>query len=51
MVDNVPMPKPRTALAAMAAVWLALSALSAQTPQPATPSVTEGDFIVRNYTF
>lgn len=51
MVDNVPMPKPRTALAAMAAVWLALSALSAQTPQPATPPVTEGDFIVRNYTF
>ncbi len=51
MVDNVPMPKPRTALAAMAAVWLALSALSAQTPQPATPPVTEGDFIVRNFTF
>ncbi len=51
MVDNVLMPKLRLALAAVAATWLALAALSAQTPQPATPPVTEGDFIVRNYTF
>lgn len=45
------MPTPRTALAATAIVWLAFAALSAQTPQPVTPPVTEGDFIVRNYTF
>jgi len=57
MVDNVPMLKPRTAFVTAATVWLALVTLSAhslqspQSPQPATPPVTEGDFIVRNYTF
>lgn len=51
MVDNVCMLKPRPAFAAAATVWLALATLSGQTPQPQTPPVTEGDFIVRNYTF
>jgi homoserine O-acetyltransferase len=51
MVDNVRMPKLKPAFATAATVWLALVTLSAQAPQPATPPVTEGDFIVRNYTF
>jgi homoserine O-acetyltransferase len=43
---------PRLPLALAAAGVMLASALSAQAPaQPATPPVTEGDFIVRNHTF
>jgi homoserine O-acetyltransferase len=51
MVDNVPMLKPRLALVAVAALCLALTTLTAQTPQPTTPPVTEGDFKRRAFKF
>lgn len=46
------MATPRLALALTIAGLLSVIVPSAQTPaQPATPPVTEGNFIVRNYTF